>query len=114
MVYFGWRNKIIDKNYFDGVANYYYYVSTFGDLIAAQNNSVNPLIQLQNLANHKVKIPSIYIACGTEDSLVYDWNQMLITDLKSNNFNFKFEEGAGVHNFKFWNPFLVSAIESIL
>ena len=49
--------------------------------------------------------PDLYIACGYNDSLVYD-NRRLSAYLSSINYTHVYEEGAGTHEWPFWSAFL--------
>lgn len=61
--------------------------------------------------------PRIYSACGRQDPL-YN-NNIIFRDFMHNtaaekDFGFKYEEGDGVHNWEFWDKWIVPAIDFML
>ena len=56
-----------------------------------------------------VNMPGLYIACGYNDSLVYD-NRELSAYLNKIGYKHVYEEGAGTHDWAFWNDFLRRAL----
>ncbi len=57
--------------------------------------------------------PRLYAACGTEDGL-YKQNLTLRDFMKDKDFDFEFEDGSGVHDWKFWNTWVEVAIDHML
>ncbi len=96
----------------NGVANYEYYRQCFGDLATAEKRDVNPEVQILNLKKKKVRIPDIFMACGTEDFLLEN-NRQLHAFLEQENVPHQYLEGPGVHNMVFWSEYIVRAIEWI-
>ncbi|WP_155838009.1 hypothetical protein [Butyrivibrio sp. FCS014] len=41
-------------------------------------------------------------------------NQILRRFLKENEANFKYEEGPGIHDWKFWNAYITKGVEWVL
>lgn len=50
-----------------------------------------------------IKIPPVYLACGTEDPLIVQSRKMR-DYLKSLNLTVEYKESPGVHNWAFWHP----------
>ncbi len=61
--------------------------------------------------------PRIYSACGRQDSLYNDnitFRDYMYTVGQEKGFDFKYEEGDGIHNWDFWNKWVVNAIDFML
>lgn len=61
--------------------------------------------------------PRIYSACGLQDKLYgnnLSFRNFMNTVGKEKRFDFKYEEGDGVHNSEFWNRWVVPAIDFML
>lgn len=81
----------------------------FGDLEAAVKSDKNPAVLAKNLAYGK-DLPKVYIACGTEDSLLphsRNFRDLLI----ENGFHVTYEEGPGGHEWDFWDTYIKKAID---
>lgn len=95
------------------MANYEYYVDTFGDLSKAIESDHNPeVLYLRNLRENRPN-PKIYMACGAQDFLL-EPNHMMRDFLKSNNAHFLYEEDDGVHDWNFWTPHAYRGIDYLL
>jgi len=95
----------------DMMADYTYYRDIFGEpseVVASKNNPETLILDLQ--AQGKA-LPAIYMAVGTEDFLVYGVNQELRSFLEEHQVPFTYEEGPGMHDFNFWDPYAKKAIE---
>lgn len=92
------------------LANYEYYREVFGDTDTVAESDANPEVLYRKLKSEGKEIPPIYMAIGTEDTL-YPHNQEFRKFLEENNANFKYEEGPGIHDWKFWNRFVFSGID---
>ena len=87
---------------------------TFGDLKVAADSDKNPTWLVRRLAQRKLAdpqlaLPAIYIACGTEDSLLShsrDFRDLLT----ANGFPVTYEEGPGDHNWDFWDTHIQKVI----
>ena len=55
------------------------------------------------------EFPAIYMACGTEDSLL-EKNNALAEVLKSHGVSFTFETGPGAHEWDFWDRYILKAL----
>lgn len=90
------RNAVISKAMLDDI---------FGDPDKLLESDMNPEYQYRKLADTGREIPCIYLACGTEDSLL-ESNREFRDFLKGEKANFIYEEGEGGHNWTFWNKYL--------
>ncbi|MCR5101368.1 MAG: alpha/beta hydrolase fold domain-containing protein [Butyrivibrio sp.] len=95
------------------MANYDYYREVFGDLSKVEESDANPEVLYTKLKNEGRDIPPIYMAVGTEDFL-YQNNVDMKEFFEKNNADFKYEEGPGIHDWKFWNQYIMRGIEWIL
>lgn len=94
----------------DGIADYDYYRSVFGDLNQLEHSSNNPEVLIRNLKSQGKDIPSIYMACGTEDFLIEE-NRAFHRFLLEENMDVTYIESAGVHDWKFWSQYLEPGIK---
>ncbi len=95
------------------MANYEYYVATFGDLTKAENSDHNPeVLYLKNKKAGK-PLPKIYLACGNKDFLLKP-NQKMRDFLISQDADFIYAEEDGQHNWDFWTPHAYKGIEYLL
>lgn len=81
----------------------------FGNLEQAALSDKNPTFLVKELAN-KQDLPKIYIACGTEDSLL-PHSRKFKTLLESNGFDVTYEEGPGDHDWDFWDTYIKKVID---
>lgn len=94
------------------VARPSYFEMVFGDL-SKHKGSDNDLEALFLKAKAADKAPKIYLACGTEDSLI-SANRRYRDFLQANNADLKYEEGPGVHDFVFWKEYMERAASDFL
>ena len=90
----------------------------FGGLENARNTDLNPAWRAEQLmAAHKadpsVKIPKIYMSCGTEDSL-FDDNVKFRDYLRELGYEVDWYEGPGEHAWTFWGPEMLKLIQTWL
>lgn len=97
----------------NGMANYEYYVDTFGDLSKAEKSDHNPEVLYKRNKKKNITNPKIYMACGTEDFLI-EPNHKLRDFFKKQKADFFYEEGPGIHNWDFWTPYAYKGIEYLL
>ena len=95
------------------MANYDYYVDTFGDLQKALKSDHNPEVLYKRNKKNGVKNPKIFMACGTEDFLLVP-NHIMRDFLKKQKADFKYVEGPGMHNWEFWVPYSEEGIKYLL
>ena len=103
----------MDPGFSDMMANYDYYKEVFGDLTKVDESDANPEVLYTRLKENGKDIPPIYMAVGTEDFL-YQNNQIMRKFFEDNNANFKYEEGPGIHDWKFWNAYITRGVEWVL
>ena len=97
----------------DGIADYDYYRTVFGDLTKVTESDNNPEVLVNKLKAAGERIPGIYLACGTEDFL-YEDNLVFKSFLEKAEVPFKYEEGPGIHDFVFWNEYVKRGVEWML
>ena len=85
----------------------------FGDRDKIEASDKNPETQFLRLKAAGSVIPKIYLACGTEDFLI-EQNRDFAAFLKKQGADYIFEEGLGVHNWKFWNEHIEKGLDRIL
>ncbi len=86
-----------------------YYESVFGDLtkVRGGRNDYDALAEQVAKAGPK---PKFYMACGTEDGLIAP-NRVFRDHLKALGFDVTWEEGPGVHDWNFWDAYILKALE---
>ncbi len=94
----------------DGIISAKMAIDIFGDLSEIESSDKNPEVLFKKLKADGVDIPEMYLACGTEDSLI-ESNREFVHFLEKENANFAYEEGPGVHDWIFWNQYLKRGIE---
>ena len=82
--------------------DFFRYDLIFGgaDQVAGSGDDVYELAE--KLKHSPVK-PSAFIACGLDDTNNYDMNIRFKEALDANGFNVHFEDGPGVHDWKYWD-----------
>lgn len=93
----------------DGFTNYNYYKRVFGDLDQLLGSDKDPEALIMNLKKKNEDIPKIYMACGTEDFLLNE-NREYRDFLLSENIDFTYQEGPGIHDWNFWDEYIEKAI----
>lgn len=63
------------------------------------------LVILKDQVEAGADLPALYQCCGTEDFL-YESNQEFLRQARAMGVEITYEEGPGVHNFDFWDPFI--------
>ena len=84
-----------------------------GDQTAVEASDKNPEIQYLALKAAGARIPKLYFACGTEDTLI-EHNREFASFLKEQKADYIFDEGPGVHNWVFWNRYLERGLDRLL
>ena len=82
-----------------------YFEETFGDLDKLMETDKNLEVLAKQVFDKGKDLPDLYIACGYNDMLVYG-NRKLSAYLNTIGFKHVYEEGAGTHEWAFWNTFL--------
>lgn len=98
------------KEYTDNIfTNRGYYESVFGELdrVIGGENDYNRLAEQAAEAGPK---PKFYMACGTEDGLIHS-NRAFRDKLQTLGYDVTWEEGPGVHDWQFWDAYILKAME---
>jgi putative tributyrin esterase len=112
----GLSSALILEQLFDGslrsVANE---ASAFGNLNEAIISDKNPKVLVKTIKEKmqqdpNVNFPKMYMACGTEDSLINS-NQNLRNFLLENGVDLTYEEGPGRHDWEFWDTYIKKVID---
>ena len=85
----------------------------FGNPDNLVSSDMNPQVQYRELKREGLRIPFIYLACGTEDDLC-DANRTFANFLHTEGADFHYEEGPGKHDWFFWNEYLDRGISYAL
>lgn len=105
------KNK--KEDFVDGIANYYYYTSIFGNLDVLEASTNNPETLVSNLNKDNLDVPKFYLACGTEDFLLEE-NRMFKDYLENEKVDFTYIEDSGTHDWDYWNKHLEPSIKWLL
>lgn len=87
-----------------------YFEAIFGDLNKLPESDKDPEGVLKIIKAHGKQVPKMYMACGTEDPLI-DVNRRYRDFLISEGVDLKYEEGPGVHDWKFWDTYIEKVID---
>ena len=86
-----------------------YYESVFGDLEQLDGSDMDLQALVKNLKQSGSSIPELYLACGTEDSLIVS-NRKFRDFLAAESVSCTYVEGPGQHNWEFWNTYIEKVI----
>lgn len=95
--------------YHDLIADYDYYVRTFGNLDLVKNSEKDPLWCLDQ-AIAAGEAPQLYLACGEDDLLLRE-NKGMKAELEQRTVKFEYHESPGIHDWVFWNEYLEKAVK---
>ena len=99
-----------NKEYTDFLmTNKGYYESVFGDLDQVRGSDMDYDALAEKVAKEPVK-PRFYMACGTEEGLI-GVNRAFRDHLQGLGFDVTYEEGPGVHDWYFWDKYILKAME---
>lgn len=79
-----------------------YYEAVFGDLTKFKGSDKDVKALIDKIKEENGVMPKIYLSCGTEDSLI-NINRKFRDFLASRGVKYTYEEGPGVHDWKFWD-----------
>ncbi|MCL2402058.1 MAG: esterase family protein [Oscillospiraceae bacterium] len=82
-----------------------YFEEVFGDLDTLMESDKNLEVLAKQVLDKGKNLPDLYIACGWNDNLCYG-NRKFSKYLNDIGFKHIYEEGAGTHEWPFWNNFL--------
>ena len=85
----------------------------FGDLSKLEGSDIDPECRVRKLRAEGRDMPFIYLACGTEDSLIGS-NRRFRDFLKEQGADFFYEEGPGRHTWQFWNEYIDRGLKTVL
>ena len=86
-----------------------YYESIFGNLDEIKGSDKDYIALVNRLEISQ--IPDIYMACGTEDSLLYRFNVKFHQYLDQKQIPHTFETGPGGHDWIFWDTYIKRALD---
>ena len=95
-----------------GVCLRFYEDLAGGDIEYIRKSDKNLEILAQRVMDGGRNLPDLYIACGYNDSLVYN-NRNFSAFLDSIGYKHVYEEGAGTHDWAFWGAFLKRGLERL-
>ena len=84
--------------------------SVFGDLSKVRDSDKNPKWLAKRLTESGAALPRIYLACGTEDSLL-EGSRDLRDFLRASGADVTYEEGPGGHEWDFWERHIRRVID---
>ena len=85
----------------------------YGDPDKLVGSEKDPEAQYLKLKKAGADIPKIYLAIGTEDSLL-ESNRDFAAFLKKQGADYKYEEGPGKHDWFFWNEYVERGLKYML
>ncbi len=92
----------IKPGFDDGMANFDYYRECFGEPSEIPGSVNDPEALVDKLLAAGVKLPELYLCCGTEDFLLEN-NREMHDFLDSRNVKHEYIETPGGHDMTFWN-----------
>ena len=93
----------------NGVADYDYYRTTFGEPAELETSENNPEYVVKKRLERGESIQPIFMACGTEDFLIND-NRRLRDSLNGWGYSLHYEESAGAHRWDCWDEKIQSVL----
>lgn len=94
----------VGEGFEDGVADYAYYASVFGDLDRVVGGPLDPRSRLRRAVSEN-RQPRMWMSCGTEDSLL-DVDRDFASYARSLGARFVYRESAGTHDWDYWSRML--------
>lgn len=85
-----------------------YFQRTFGDLSKISCSDLD-LYALAKTRQQEIKLPRLYLACGTDDELVRE-NRAFRDYLQAEEIPVTYEEGPGGHEWSFWNTYIAKVL----
>lgn len=104
----GIENRTNDAPFFAERRDYAEHV--FGDLEKVKESDMNPKWLVKKLVEAEAELPKIYLACGTEDSLL-ETNRAFRDFLQDTGVDMTYEEEPGGHDWDFWNRNIKKVID---
>ncbi|MFC4302141.1 alpha/beta hydrolase [Cohnella boryungensis] len=100
----------MEPGFKDGIADYGYYRSVFGDLTRLLGSEKDPEAIVRRLNENGEELPNLYMACGTEDFLL-DVNRRFHDFLEREKIEHTYRESAGSHTWDFWNETIADGLK---
>ena len=85
----------------------------FGGPAKLAGSNKDPEAQYLNLKKAGADIPKLYLAVGTDDSLL-EANRDFAAFLEKQSADYKYEEGPGKHDWFFWNEYVERGLKYVL
>ena len=104
----GIENRSDDVDFF--IESRSYAQGCFGDLTKVTDSDKNPKWLAKKLAEEKIEMPKIYMACGDSDFLLAA-NRDFKEYLEGLGVPVTFEEGVGAHEWDFWNRYIKKVLD---
>ena len=82
--------------------------AVFGDLHQNMKTDKNPRYLIEHFRSKQK--PKIYMACGTEDTLI-EANRIYKDLFEKHNFDLTYVEAPGIHDWIFWDKFIYEALQ---
>ena len=82
----------------------------FGDVETMRQRDVDPRYCMEEIKRQGKPMPEIYFACGAQDFLI-EQNRKLHNYMKDNQIPHVYYEGEGNHDWSYWNPHIVQALD---
>jgi putative tributyrin esterase len=87
-----------------------YYEAVFGDVANLRGSDKDVEALVQKIKKENGVMPEIYLACGTEDSLIEN-NRKFRDFLISENVEHTYLESPGIHDWQFWDEYIEKVME---
>lgn len=87
-----------------------YYEAVFGPIADIKTSDTYPEYLVKQIKAAGDELPEMYMACGTEDSLI-ELNRRFSAFLKEENAVLKYEEGPGAHSWDFWDEYIKKVVD---
>ncbi len=101
-----YESKYEDPN---PIGNRYYYESIFGDISQLKGSDMDYYHLIDTIKQSE--LPNLYLACGTEDVLLFKQNEEFHKYLEGKNIKHEYQTGPGGHDWVFWDTFIYKALE---
>ncbi len=88
-------------------------LDVFGDPEKLEGSDKDLEAQFRKIAASEAELPEIYMAIGTEDSLL-EANRDFVRTLNAEGAGITYEEGPGVHDWIFWNEYIDRGLRCLL
>ena len=101
-----YNSKYDDPN---PIGNRYYYESIFGDIDKLKGSDMDYYHLIDSTKPED--LPNIYMACGTEDVLLFKQNEEFHDYLEKKKIKHEYQTGPGGHDWVFWDTYIYKALD---